>query len=220
MEREQGSAKRQRLTAKRQQEILDAAVRVFSRKGFNGATTKEIAVEAGVAEGTIFRYFKTKKDILLSMVGPFVVQSLADTMQEVSGETDETVLTAIIKNRFDLIKKNQDLVRLLFTEAQFHPELREMFVEKVVLKASDIMEKFIMARMSGGAYKNIDPKITLRILVGMTGIFVLWKMFMFGDKYVSFDEDILVENIVDVFLNGIRKNTGGNAAEILGSMLF
>ncbi len=48
----------------KEQRILEAAIAVFSEKGFSAATTSEIAKNAGVAEGTIFRYFKTKKDIL------------------------------------------------------------------------------------------------------------------------------------------------------------
>lgn len=45
----------------RKEAVLKAAVKIFSEKGYSAATTSEIAKEAGVAEGTIFRYFKTKK---------------------------------------------------------------------------------------------------------------------------------------------------------------
>ena len=204
------SSKTPKLSSQREQEILDAAVRVFSRKGFNGATTKEIASEAGVAEGTIFRYFKTKKDILLSLVGPYLAQSLTDAIEEVSGATDEVILTAIIKNRLDIIKKNSNLIMLLFTEAQFHPELREKFTEKVVLKVAVVLEQLITTRIKQGAYKEVDPQIATRIFVGMMGIFVLWKTYLSGDKYISFDENTVMKNVVDIFLNGIRESDGGD----------
>ena len=203
------SSKTPKLSSQREQEILDAAVRVFSRKGFNGATTKEIASEAGVAEGTIFRYFKTKKDILLSLVGPYLAQSLTDAIEEVSGATDEVILTAIIKNRLDIIKKNSNLIMLLFTEAQFHPELREKFTEKVVLKVAVVLEQLITTRIKQGAYKEVDPQIATRIFVGMMGIFILWKTYLSGDKYISFDENTVIKNVVDIFLNGIRIESDG-----------
>lgn len=208
------SSKTPTLSSKREQEILDAAVRVFSRKGFNGATTKEIASEAGVAEGTIFRYFKTKKDILLSLVGPYLAQSLTDAIEEVSGASDEVILTAIIKNRLDIIKKNSNLIMLLFTEAQFHPELREKFTEKVVLKVAVVLEQLISARIKQGAYKEVDPQIATRIFVGMTGIFVLWKTYLSGDKYISFDENTVIKNVVDIFLNGIRSESDGGDTKL------
>ena len=68
----------------KEQKILEAAIDVFSERGFSGATTSEIAKRAGIAEGTIFRYFKTKKDILrgiliqmLNMAGePIIIEGV------------------------------------------------------------------------------------------------------------------------------------------------
>jgi len=191
---------------KRQQDILNAALKVFSSKGFSGATTKEIASMAGVAEGTIFRYFKTKKDILFSLIGPYVVQSLADTLDAVSGETDEVMLTAILKNRLDLMHNNIDLLRLLITEAQFHPELGDKFAELVSMKVAPVLEQFITKRIENGVYRELDPQIVSRAFFGMAAIFVAWKEFLPGDKYVRFDDDEVIKNIVSIFLYGVKKD--------------
>ena len=48
--------------------ILETAIRLFSERGFNGTTTKEIAEEAGVNEALIFRYFSTKRDLYGSII--------------------------------------------------------------------------------------------------------------------------------------------------------
>lgn len=192
-------------TESRQQDILNAALKVFSAKGFSGSTTKEIAAAAGVAEGTIFRYFKTKKDILFSLIGPYVVQSLADTIDAVSGETDEVMLTAILKNRLELIRSNIDLLRLLITEAQFHPELRDKFAELITIKAANLLEQFITKRIENGAYRDMNPQIVSRAFFGMAAIFVAWKEFLQGDKYIRFDEDEVIKSIVSLFLYGVQK---------------
>lgn len=192
-------------TEGRQQDILNAALKVFSSKGFSGATTKEIASMAGVAEGTIFRYFKTKKDILFSLLGPFVLQFLTDTIDAVSGESDEVMLTAILKNRLGLIQKHMDLLRLLITEAQFHPELRDNFAELVPMKAAAILEQFITKRIEDGAYRELNPQIVARALFGMAVIFVAIKEFLNGDKFVQFDDDEIIKTIVSVFLYGVQK---------------
>ena len=60
------------LLEKRKNQILEAAIQIFSKKGFEGSTTKEIAKKAKVSEGTIFRYFKTKKEILIHMLNILV----------------------------------------------------------------------------------------------------------------------------------------------------
>ncbi|MDP4179285.1 MAG: helix-turn-helix domain-containing protein, partial [Bacillota bacterium] len=59
---------------KRQWQILDAAVKVFSEKGFEGSRTSDIAKEAEVAEGTIFKYFKTKKELLKGLMIPLILK--------------------------------------------------------------------------------------------------------------------------------------------------
>ena len=53
-------------------EIMDAAVKIISEKGFKNTTTKEIAIKADVAEGTIYNYFKNKDDILMSIIERYV----------------------------------------------------------------------------------------------------------------------------------------------------
>ncbi len=199
------------ITSKRQQQIIDAAIKVFSKKGYNGTTTKEIAKEAGVAEGTIFRYFRTKKDLLLSLVSPYVVRSLADTLEEFSGKDDETVFKAIIRNRLKIIRENLDLVRLLLAESQFHPELREQFVGKIVMQAASILESYISEKIKNGEFKDIEPGVAVRAFAGMTGIFVLWKEFLGGEKYIAFDEEKVIETVVDIYLNGVRKRPCGGS---------
>lgn len=189
----------------RRKQILDAAMAMFLKKGFNGATTKEIAREAGVAEGTIYRYFKNKKELLLALAEPDIVKSLTDIIHEVSGQTDEIVFKAVIKNRLDTIKEKKDLIRLLLTEAQFHPEIKEKFVERIVLKAAAVLEGVIEERVEGGFYRAIDPQIAARAFVGMIGVFVIWKEYLLADKYVSFNDEDVINGVVGIFLNGVRK---------------
>lgn len=190
----------------RQQEILAAAMTVFLRKGFSGSTTREIAKEAGVAEGTIFRYFKTKKDLLLELASPEIVQSLADVMEELSGKPDEIILKSILRHRLEVLNKNRGLVQLLLAEARFHPEIKDQFVERIVIKAAAVIERFMTERVARGDYKVIDPAILARTLVGMMGVFVLWREFLQGDKYVSFDNETVIDSIVEIFLNGVRNS--------------
>lgn len=186
--------------------IQDAALKLFSAKSFKGTTTKEIAVEAGVAEGTIFRYFNTKKDILLSLAGPVIIESLTDLMRQLEGKDDETVLTAILKNRLHIISKNKDLLKVIFIESQFHPELRDMFVREVVLKVAGMLEQYVNNKVETGDYRKIDPRIAARAVAGMLGIFVAWRGFLQGDKFVRFDDNEIVDEIVKIFLYGVKKH--------------
>src|SRR5690625_84457 len=83
----------QDLTEK-QRDILKAAVKLFAENGYAATSTSEIARKAGVAEGTIFRHYKTKKELLLSLVSPVEVSLLApmikQDLEKVLGQKYET----------------------------------------------------------------------------------------------------------------------------------
>ncbi|MFZ5640543.1 MAG: TetR/AcrR family transcriptional regulator [Bacillota bacterium] len=189
---------------KTRQKILGAALKLFSAKSFNGTTTKEIAAAAGVAEGTIFRYFNTKKDILISLAGPIVIESLNDFLQQLTGADDETFLRALLKNRLQLITENMELVKVVFYESQFHPEIRDRFVKDILQKAAGMLEQYLNMKIAAGDYRAVNPQVAVRSLAGMLGIFIAWRGYLHGDKFIKFDDDEVIEEIVKIFLYGVK----------------
>lgn len=190
-----------RRPAERKQELLEAASKVFSEKGFHGATTAEIAREAGVAEGTIFRYFKTKKDILISLIGTIAVDALTSILIRSEGKTDQELLLAFMENNIRFFRKNLDVIRLLLYEAQFHEDVRSRFVEEVATKINGIIETYIRKRVANGAFRSdINPQIAARAFLGMFASFVIWT-----DVFkMPAEESRSLETLVDIFLNGVR----------------
>src|SRR5690625_6761270 len=94
-------------------DILAAATELFAEKGFAATSTSEIARKAGVAEGTIFRHYKTKKELLLSIVGPimakFIAPFIIDDFKKVLDqhyEYYEDFLKAVIENRRQFLEDN------------------------------------------------------------------------------------------------------------------
>jgi AcrR family transcriptional regulator len=102
----------------KQLKILQAAVEIFAEKGYAATSTSEIAQKAGVAEGTIFRHYKTKKDLLFSIVTPVMVQLVApfvlrdfQTVLDGSYERYEDFLRAVLQNRLDFAKKYAPVIK-------------------------------------------------------------------------------------------------------------
>ena len=190
------------------EKILKAALKLFSERGYNGATTSEIAKEAGVAEGTIFRYFPTKKDLLLSVANPVVVGSLKSIIADCKEYSPQDFLEAVIHNRLEIISNNIDLVKVLVTESQFHPELKDKFIEEIIYPAAGLMQVYFQEQGQKGILRDIDTEISVRVLVGMVAVFVIWKYAFEGERYVKFSDEAVVSNIVDIFLNGMLKKPG------------
>jgi TetR/AcrR family fatty acid metabolism transcriptional regulator len=97
--------------------ILDAAVRVFAKSGFFSATVAEIAREAGVADGTIYLYFKGKDDLLLQLVQQKMGELLAQVKAAVEAESDAPKkLKRFITLHCQLVEKNPELAQVLIVE--------------------------------------------------------------------------------------------------------
>ena len=94
---------RRRRPAERPAQILDAAERVFNRRGYDRATTREIAAEAGVAEGTLYNYFGSKRAILLALIDS-VGESWRHDIERIQAETLEDAMAQLIAHRMRFVQ--------------------------------------------------------------------------------------------------------------------
>src|SRR3954469_21658828 len=97
--------------------ILDAAVKVFAERGFHTATVAGIARAAGVADGTIYLYFKGKDDLLLRLFDEKMTELLAEARSELSREANAPArLARFIQLHLSLVERNPDLAAVLIVE--------------------------------------------------------------------------------------------------------
>jgi len=186
-------------------QILEAALALFSEKGFSGTTTREIAQQAGCAEGTIFRYFPTKKDILISLVRPHALEELQRVMGNLSHQGEVADLRLILENRVNTIRKNKKLIKVIVTEAQFHEELREYLLKNIGNHVLGTLSAYMTKRMEEGKFREADPQVLSRILAGMMISFVLTENFYPMDEFGDKKKQDYLDEIINVFLYGVVK---------------
>ena len=194
------------LFEKRKNQILEAAILVFSKKGFEGSTTKEIAKKAKVSEGTIFRYFKTKKEILIHMLNILVERTLFDFVEQIeSGSESEEVIKGLLKHHYRFMANNQDLIKILIFEVQFHKELKEKFY-------NDVLNQIIEFTSNVIAEIIPDNDIPARTVAEtMIGIFMgLTLMHTFKGDYGTDEQDEVVSNTLKILTHGIKDKKGLN----------
>jgi AcrR family transcriptional regulator len=117
---------------------LQAAIKVFGEKSYSGATTKEIADEAGVSVGTLFRHFQSKEEILngllmeimQNIVPKIVVESLETIFTDYLGKTPEETLLAFIDSRIKILNENFEILKVVAIEALYNAELRDTFIQR------------------------------------------------------------------------------------------
>jgi AcrR family transcriptional regulator len=191
-------------------QILEAAVKVFSEKGFSAARTSEVAKEAGVSEGTIFNYFKTKKDLLTSMVIPLVVRffrplilsSVEKIFRTRQNRPIEDVLYDVMRDRVQLVQSNLQLLKTVAAEAAFHPELIDPLRKQVAPKIVEVASRFFREEMEKGTLRAIDPVLALRAFMSLVGGYVIMRNVMPEVMQLS-DEETELRRLLDVYLHGV-----------------
>jgi TetR/AcrR family fatty acid metabolism transcriptional regulator len=103
--------------AEKRNRILRAAIKIFSQKGFFGSKISEIARASGVADGTIYLYFKNKDDLLISLFEERMGEVVADVRRRVAaGEDALAKLRIFIHNHMDLLNREAGLVEVIVVE--------------------------------------------------------------------------------------------------------
>lgn len=193
----------------KQVRILEAAVEIFAEKGFAAASTSEIAQKAGVAEGTIFRHYKTKKDLLLSIAGPiatklaapFIMREFAAKVLDIRHERVEDLFRTIAKDRLAFARQHYKLLSILIHEIPFQPELmaqvQALFKEIVFQR----MEKIIVHFQEQGQIIEAPPWRVLRTAASLfVGMAVTRLFIMPGDPS---DEDEEIDRTIDLLMHGL-----------------
>ncbi|MED1863095.1 TetR/AcrR family transcriptional regulator [Fictibacillus nanhaiensis] len=193
----------------KQRKILEAAIDTFSEKGYASSSTSEIAKKAGVAEGTIFRHFKTKKELLLAIVtptvakfvAPFFIKSFAKEVFENEYEHYEDLIRVIAQNRLEFVRKQFPVLKIFIQEIAFHDELREpfqkLFTEHVYQKFKKIIEHF----QEKGEIVSLPPETIMRMTASSIIGYILPRFLLFSDK--EWDDEKEIDQIVAFIMYGL-----------------
>jgi AcrR family transcriptional regulator len=194
----------------KQQKIVEAAIEMFAEKGYASTSTSQIAKKAGVAEGTIFRHYKTKKDLLLSIVSPTMAKLIApfvirdiNKVLDARYERYEDFLKAMILNRQEFLKDNMTVFKILMQEIPFHPELKEQFKEHIARK---IFEKFTSLvdhyKEKGQIIDLPSPAVVRFSATSIFGLLLVRYVFLPEEDW---DDEKEIEMTVQMIMNGVGK---------------
>ncbi len=183
--------------------ILKSAMRLFAKKGFDATTTKELAEDAGVAEGTLFRHFTNKKAILIEVATQGWIDLLTDLLTEFSEMGSYKAVAEVMKHRMMHMRENVDLLRVCFIEVQFHQDLRDRIQQEVIEKMTDVAEAFFQTAMDQGVYRQMNPRLVARVFLGMFTIASFSQNTIAEPDASPEDLKNMAEGLADIFLNGV-----------------
>jgi AcrR family transcriptional regulator len=205
-------SKRQKITEKRRMQILEAALDVFTRKGYAAATIPEISKEAGVAAGTIYLYYPSKRELFVAVVKDFILTTpLLNLISQMPRGDLSTVLKNIVKNRFDLIKNPSfERVPLIMSEVQRDPELKALWMKDFLQPLLRQIEMLVRMMGATGKYREYQPEVLVRLIGGMFMGFLLLRMVEGKASPLNkLDQEKVADDIVNYILHGILNNPEG-----------
>ncbi|HEX9872222.1 MAG TPA: TetR/AcrR family transcriptional regulator [Candidatus Tectomicrobia bacterium] len=198
----------ERLTGEeRRRVIVEAAVALFSQKGFRGTTTKEIAETAGCSEATIFKHFATKEELYSAILEAKsrIEETLAKAAQAAASKDDIGVFRAV--GLESLIRTEQDpsLMRLLLFSALEGHNLSHLFFESKVRGLHEFLSGYIQDRIADGAFQPVDPLLAARGFVGMVAHYLLIHEIFGVKRQAGLLPEHVVDTFVRLFLQGIQR---------------
>lgn len=194
------------LIAARRNQILDAATRVFARKGFHAATIKDIAGEAGIAHGTIYNYFENKTALIMGIFDRFNETDQRDSsLSQLAGGDFRDTVKAYIRHRLAFVQKDDfETFRVIVTEVLINQELRALFTEKILEPTYLLAEPYFQQWVAQRALKPMDISLAVRAVAGMFLGLIIGRLL--GDPMLEEKWEQLPDILTDLLLDGL----GGN----------
>ena len=187
----------------KRRQLLDAAVRVFARKGFHASRVGDIAEEAGVAHGLLYHYFKSKDEVLEAVFHDnwslllARIASVAETDERAADQLRH--ITAIVLRTWLHLP---DVVRVVIREFGRSPELSERIGD--LAQPINSIARVIERGIERGEFKKVDPRVAATVVYGsIDELLTAWVL----DRLPSGEEDVAAaeQTLVEVSLRGLDK---------------
>lgn len=183
-------------------QIIDAAVIAIAENGYHQAQVSKIAKQAGIADGTIYLYFKNKEDILISVfeekMGVFI-----ENLQEIikNGESSTEKLSRMIENHFTVLANDRHLATVTQLELRQSSKELRLKINSVLKEYLKLLDEILIEGMVNGEFNpNMDVRIARQMVFGtIDETITTWVM----NEY-RYDLITTAPKVTQLLLNGIK----------------
>ncbi len=199
-----------RLSAdKRREQLIGVAVDLFSRKGFKGTTTREIATAAGVTEAIIFRHFATKEQLYKAIIdqklsSPDAADWIVGFRSAMDQNDDGAVIRQLIIAIIETHKTDPKFERLMLYAALEGNEIALLYMRQVTVSIIDAFRSYFLRRQREGFFSPVGPDLALMAIVGMAQHYALNKyVHKFKDMDDCCSDEGALESFTQIVMDGL-----------------
>jgi TetR/AcrR family fatty acid metabolism transcriptional regulator len=186
------------------QQIIDAAVRVFARTGFYNSRVSDIAREAGIASGTIYLYFKTKEEILVTLFREKMAGFVSTLRKEIAGEPDAPAkLRRLVRLHFETLQARPELAEVVQLELRQGQKFFRGACAQEISAYFDLIGSVLEEGVAAGVFRpELPVKIATKMLFGaMDQLTTSWVLGKRGYRLAD-----AAEPIANTFLRGVTRD--------------
>lgn len=199
--------------------ILEAALKLFSRKGFLGATTREIAREANVAEVTLFRHFPTKEALFEEVIRRYsFLPALKGILPGLERVGYEEALLEIARRFLERLGERKDLIRIMLAERNLYPSRVKGMFRGFLGEMIRMLAEYFRRLQARGMLRDFDPDVGAKAFLGALFAYVNFLGFFLETSGRGKGADRFAVKFVKIFIDGTvvnrspRGNHGNKAA--------
>jgi AcrR family transcriptional regulator len=205
-------AKRARRPEARPDEILDAALEVFSEQGFAGARVEDIATRAGISKGAVYLYFDSKHEMLKALVRRLadrVIGAAEYLATAEHGDAELALRTLLAFMGAQLADpKVSAAPRLIIAEAQRFPEIAAFYRDTIIVRSQKLLTRLIDLGVEQGSFRDIDRAVAMRCCAGPMLAHMMLSTVFADPKNPGPPAEVIGAGLADMILNGLKTKDG------------
>jgi AcrR family transcriptional regulator len=201
------SARRwERRKDERPRELVAAALRLFSERGFAATRLEEVAAAAGVSKGTVYLYFDSKERLFEAVVREAVLPNLDRAEALLCGYAGPT--PELIRGLVGLFRPLLDtpvtgVIKLIVAESGNFPQLARLYADLVVRRGLGLLRSVIERGIARGELRPVEPTAAAPLLIAPFILLAVWKHSFGAHTDLSLDPQAVLEAHVETVLRGL-----------------
>ncbi|MCX8040962.1 MAG: TetR/AcrR family transcriptional regulator [Thermodesulfobacteriaceae bacterium] len=191
------------MTQDTRKKILETALKLFSQKGYLGATTKEIASLAGIAEITLFRYFSSKEILFEEVINNFsFYPKLKEILNEIKDKPYKEALVIIALEFLNLLESKKELIKIMQCEMERYPDKIQKIHDTIIYNTIQLLSSYFKTLQERGMLRKFESEIGAQAFLGMFFSYFYGKEIKKISHFREGEVKRIVEEFVDIFING------------------
>ena len=189
-------------------EIIAAALKLFTNKGFMATRLDEVAKQAGISKGTLYLYFESKEALFKAVVTEFVIPQIVkaeEQMEQHKGPIEDLMFSLLEQWKINVLESElSGIPKMMIAEAANFPQLATFYLENVIQRTRKFISNLVKLGIERGEFIECDTDYAARLFLSPMVFSAIWQHSLAAFEQ-DYDIDEYLKFHLDNYLRGIKK---------------